>query len=78
METLGGFPYLPAFGLRRAKPVFAIATDMESLGGLPYLPAFGLRRAKPVFASATSRVNGDSRGSCCQAAMRPEVGETAT
>jgi putative CocE/NonD family hydrolase len=53
METLGGFPTLPAFPLRRAKPGFAIATDMESLGGFPTLPAFPLRRAKPGFAIAT-------------------------
>jgi hypothetical protein len=29
METLGGFPYLPVFRLRRAKPGFAIATEHQ-------------------------------------------------
>src|ERR1039457_4647850 len=53
METLRGFPYLPAFRLRRAKPGFAIATYMQTLRGFPYLPAFRLRRAKPGFAIAT-------------------------
>jgi len=28
METLGGFPYLPAIWLRRAKPGYATATGM--------------------------------------------------
>jgi hypothetical protein len=54
METLGGFPSLPALWLRRAKPGFANAIDMETLGGFPSLPALWLRRAKPGFANAIS------------------------
>jgi hypothetical protein len=53
LETLGGFPDLPAVWLPRAKPGFAIATDMETLGGFPDLPAVWLPRAKPGFAIAT-------------------------
>jgi hypothetical protein len=34
METLGGFPNLPAFWLRRAKPGSAVI-HMETLGGFP-------------------------------------------
>jgi hypothetical protein len=52
METLGGFPNLPALWLRRAKPGSAYATDMETLGGFPNLPALWLRRAKPGSAYA--------------------------
>jgi hypothetical protein len=53
METLGGFPNLPALWLRRAKPDSANATMMETLGGFPNLPALWLRRAKPDSANAT-------------------------
>ena len=52
METLGGFPNLPALGLRRAKPDSANAILMETLGGFPNLPALWLRRAKPDSAYA--------------------------
>jgi hypothetical protein len=55
METLAGFPFLPALWLRRAKPGYANATsDMETLAGFPFLPALWLRRAKPGYANATS------------------------
>ena len=55
METLGGFPSLPALWLRRAKPDSANAIFMETLGGFPNLPAFSLRRAKPGSAIATGQ-----------------------
>ena len=66
METLGGFPNLPALWLRRAKPGSAYA-EMETLRGFPNprpLPAtlhparfarpraLWLRRAKPGYAYA--------------------------
>ena len=54
METLGGFPNLPALGLRRAKPGFANAI-METLGRVSKpsrTPALGLRLAKPDFTNA--------------------------
>ena len=69
METLGGFPNLPAVWLRRAKPGYANAIMMETLGGFPNprpLPAtlhparfarpraVWLRRAKPGYANATA------------------------
>jgi len=53
METLEGFPCLPAFRYRRAQPGGAIATDMETLEGFPCLPAFRYRRAQPGGAIAT-------------------------
>ena len=53
METLRGFPFLPALWLRRAKPGFANASDMETLRGFPFLPALWLRRAKPGFVNAS-------------------------
>jgi hypothetical protein len=45
METLGGFPNLPALWLRWAKPSFAYAIVMETLAGFPNLPALWLRWA---------------------------------
>jgi len=54
METLGGFPNLPALWLRRAKPGCANFIVMETLGGFPNLPALWLRRAKPGCANASS------------------------
>jgi hypothetical protein len=53
METLRGFPCLPAHRLRRAKPGYADAIMMETLRGFPCLPAHRLRRAKPGYADAT-------------------------
>jgi len=60
METLGGFPNLPALWLRRAKPGYVYAClragiAMETLGGFPNLPALWLRRAKPGYAYACLR-----------------------
>ena len=37
METLGGFPNLPALWLRRAKPAFAYAS--QTAGVPPYVPS---------------------------------------
>jgi hypothetical protein len=57
METLEGFPCLPAHWLRRAKPGYADAI-METLEGFPCLPAHWLRRAKPGYADAIMLVSG--------------------
>jgi hypothetical protein len=48
METLGGFPYLPALWLRWAKPISAYA-NMETLGG--FLPFGDVGPAPPAFPS---------------------------
>jgi hypothetical protein len=58
METLGGFPYLPALWLQRAMPAYANASEMETLGGFPYLPALWLQRAMPAYANASEMETG--------------------
>jgi hypothetical protein len=40
METLGGFPNLPALWLQRAKPAYAYAHGiLASLEAAPYVPS---------------------------------------
>jgi hypothetical protein len=51
METLGGFPTLPALWLRRAKPGYANACSWKPWEGFqPFVTA--IRPAKPLAASA--------------------------
>ena len=58
METLGGFPNLPALWLRRAKPGYAYAVlragiVMETLGGLALHSAPATRPAAPALRAAS-------------------------
>jgi hypothetical protein len=39
METLGGFPYLPAMVRAEQSSAAPHASELETLGGFPYLPA---------------------------------------